>query len=702
MTNNDFDFIKKKFDESSVNAPDKLNEEFVKAQINNIEPLKENKTSKKFIIRVSIAAVIAAILVNAILITSVFGILNKGSFSIGDLFIPNKNGTVLTANIKSFANYDEIKKSLQEIFNYDNYYDYPYDESKRVFGNDLDSQNEAAEIGSKGGNLNGTYTQVLGVDEADTVKTDGEYIYYMDTDRTISIIKTDNGKTELKNKLKIPKINEISHAVFSDFYIYNDKLIALIDSSNSSVTNTGVYIYDISDKSNITLSDRFIQCGTCCSSRMIDNKLYIVSSAYAKDEDFVPYVYDNKSTDDEASQKKLEPSDIYSVESPSRRCFSVASYIDVEKSAHAVTTKAFLGSANEIYCNTENLYITARNNVWLEKLNRSSNYNENIAREYTTEEHTQIVKVKLNETLDFIASCKVKGYINNQYSLDEYDGNVRVSTTFTSKAGTKTNNLYVLDSKLKSLGKVTGFAKNEDIRAVRYVEDTAFVITYEEIDPLFIIDLSDPRDPEITGSVNISGYSTLIVPVDKNTILGIGYGSTDSGVSLTSTNNGVKIVTFDISDKSAPKVLDTKIYDYCSSAVQNDPKALLVNFDRGDFTIPLNYEKYNYSNIDDSDAYQYPNSSYEEESTIERHSGVLNFRVDNGKINVIDNYVSDEFGYYAGNTPVDRCVYIGDYIYLLGVITWYDEDEYYQNGYVDHPDHEDHESELVIDSVKYK
>ena len=240
MTNNDFDFIKKKFDESSVNAPDKLNEEFVKAQINNIEPLKENKTSKKFIIRVSIAAVIAAILVNAILITSVFGILNNGSFSIGDLFIPNKNGTVLTANVKSFTNYEEIKKSLQEIFIYDTYFDYSYDESERVFGNDLDSQNKAAEIGSKGGYLNGTYTQVLGVDEADTIKTEGEYIYYMDTDRTISIIKTDNGKTKLKNKLKIPKINEISHAVFSDFYIYNDKLIALIDSSKSSAANTGV------------------------------------------------------------------------------------------------------------------------------------------------------------------------------------------------------------------------------------------------------------------------------------------------------------------------------------------------------------------------------------------------------------------------------------------------------------------------------
>ena len=692
MTNNDFDFIKQRFDESPVNAPEQLNEEFVTEKIKNIEPLKEKKNHKKLIIGVSIAAGIAILLVNAILFTSIFGVFNNGSFSFGNLFNRGGNGTALTANIKSFANYDEIKNILHEILYYDDYLN--YDESSPVFGNDLGSINGAVPYLDSSGGLNSTYTQVLGVDEADTIKTDGEYIYYMDTDRTISIIKTDNGKTEFITKLEKPITKEIAESYFSDFYIYNDKLIVLISSRNPSTSNsgynTGVYLYDISDKRNITLSDRFIQCGAYCSSRMIDNKLYVVSSAYAKDEDFIPYVFDNKSTDDESSKKQLEPENIYSVENPSRKCFAVASFVDVDESAHAVTTKAFLGSANEIYCNTENLYITAQNNVWLEQLNSSSNYDENIAQEFTPKEYTQIVKVKLNEKLDFAASCKVNGYIVNQYSLDEYNGNVRVATT-SSYGVSKTNNLYVLDSNLKGLGKVTGFAKNEDIQAVRYVEDTAFVITYLEIDPLFVIDLSDPRKPEITGSVNISGYSTLIVPVDKNTILGIGYGSENTELNI---NDGVKIVTFDISDKSAPKVLDTKVYDYCYSAVHYNPKALLVNFERGDFTIPLNYEKYGYIDYDD-----YPDSSYKEASTTDRHSGVLNFRVDDGKINVIDNYVSGEFGYYTANTVVDRCVYIGDYIYMLGVNIAYDED-YYEKGYINPT--EDYEADLVIDSVKYK
>ena len=115
MTNNDFDFIKQRFNESPVNAPEQLNEEFVTEQINNIEPFKEKKNHKKLIISVSIAAGIAILLVNAILITSIFGVFNNGSFSFGNLFNRGSNGIALTANIKSFANYEEIKNMLLSV-----------------------------------------------------------------------------------------------------------------------------------------------------------------------------------------------------------------------------------------------------------------------------------------------------------------------------------------------------------------------------------------------------------------------------------------------------------------------------------------------------------------------------------------------------------------------------------------------------------
>ena len=83
----------------------------------------------------------------------------------------------------------------------------------------------------------------------------------------------------------------------------------------------------------------------------------------------------------------------------------------------------------------------------------------------------------------------------------------------------------MLDSGLNQIGAVEGFAKDESIKAVRYMGDTAYVITYEETDPLFVIDLSTPSDPQILGKVKISGFSTMLVPIDENTVLGIGYNT---------------------------------------------------------------------------------------------------------------------------------------------------------------------------------
>ena len=112
------------------------------------------------------------------------------------------------------------------------------------------------------------------------------------------------------------------------------------------------------------------------------------------------------------------------------------------------------------------------------------------------------------------------------------------------------NNLYVLDGELNPVGEVTGFAPDESIKAVRYMENTAYVITYEQTDPLFVIDLTDPTTPVITGEVKISGFSSMLVPIDENTVLGIGYHTEDEGREM-EIQEGLKIVTFDVSDKNA-------------------------------------------------------------------------------------------------------------------------------------------------------
>ena len=238
------------------------------------------------------------------------------------------------------------------------------------------------------------------------------------------------------------------------------------------------------------------------------------------------------------------------------------------------------------------------------------------------------------------------------------------------KANKETNRLFIFDKDLKETGKTPEFATGESIKAVRYIGDTAYVITYEETDPLFVIDTADARNPKILGEVKISGFSTMLVPVDDNTLLGIGYHTQDEddGIDM-EIQEGVKLALFDVTDKANPKVLDEKIFKNYESEVQYNPKALLVNFERNDYTIP--YSRY----IENDDDYY---TKY----------GVINFKVENKKIKIVDEYESNVFGNSDDNydASLERCAYVGDNIYMLGSYYNYDNDD----------------SRALIDAVEYR
>ena len=735
MTNNDFDFIKQKFDESGVNAPEQLNEEFVKEKIQHVEPLKEKK-SGKVIIRLSIAAVIAVVLVNAIIITGLVGIINKAPSIIAGMNASKQLASVSPAELRTFKNEDEIKAELQKIF------DDRENELKKIDNNTFlgdiaeyaqdnggvaksdsaangttgSSANEFSAGSSGGMSHNSTYIQTTGVDEADYIKTDDGYIYFLNQIKNcIEVYRADNGVTELTFTINAPETTDPYDTFFSNFYICGDRLVAIADSTADYHMITRVCLYDISDRKNIKLKDSFIQSGRYCSSRMIGDMLYAVSTYYAYDSDCMPYCGGGtKATGDEAEKRPLPADCVYSVEKPADSNFLVVSAIDTGKSAQAVKTKAILGSAQDIYCSQENLYVMSEESYVYDESNSivdnlreireifgreildgeildGYDYDNNVYYEKT---YTQIVKINLTGDIGFSATARVEGRIDDQYSLDESKGTLRVATTSRdSESGNEINNLFVLDGSLKELGKVTGFAENESIKAVRYIGDTAYVITYEQTDPLFVIDLSDPSKPTITGEVKISGFSTMLVPVDDNTLLGIGYHTYDpelDGDEGMEIQDGLKLVTFDVSNKSAPKIIDTKIYENHESIVQYDPKALLVNFERGDYAIPLNYR----------DTHWLENEYYNEHINVTAHSGVLNFRIDNGKIIITDNYVSDKFGRDENNDQVERCVYIGDYIYMIG--THYEYDTSIDYSEYDGSYAEPEIIKTIIDSVKYK
>ncbi|MBQ6583324.1 MAG: beta-propeller domain-containing protein, partial [Mogibacterium sp.] len=194
-------------------------------------------------------------------------------------------------------------------------------------------------------------------------------------------------------------------------------------------------------------------------------------------------------------------------------------------------------------------------------------------------------------------------------------------------------------------------------------------------DPLFILDLSDPADPVIEGEVKIKGFSSLLVPVDEKTMLGIGYATRRTewgGVAA----DGVKLALFDISDPADPKVLDSRAFRNLSSEAQYDHHALLVHPDY--YAIP--YSRWEEELVED-DVIIEDSEVAEEDSAPEAQAGeeeddvsdvydeevpfretgssggVLTFTAKKN-IEITNNFEIPEDG-------VSRCVYIGNYIYLL-------------------------------------
>ncbi len=754
MKDSNFDFIKDKFDNSGVNAPEEIDGQFVLDHLENDTPklnlLPPKHSKKKAAFGISAVAAAAVATACTLTFTGVFGSVKPAEQK--NLKAPASN----SASLRGFSSRDELKSELKNVLKVSEYlrnspYDYYIEDfyadgGANFSGNSSDSMSGDSSGSSSGTKFfnsgssaassyhNDTYVQSVGVEEADTVKTTDKNIFYLNGN-VIEVFSAEGKSSKKVSKIKVlnPAKNKndgAGYAYVNDFYIYGGRLITLSTEYTSSRISckTVADIFDISDVNDIKRVDSFYQSGRYTSSRMIGGALYIVSdSAVSNDRDIPTAGRKVSSTADSIESSEIPIDNIYSVQKPCTSSFLVVSMINTEDSAQAAKTKAILGSADIVYCNLDNLYVTALEyspKVYDEvfpNASQESNADEDeteavtengeafstdsdgffyhngsypkddgaddiYSYDYYQPQQTQIIKIDLKDGIEFVASGNVKGAVKNQYALDEYNGNLRVATTSYDKNYNESNNLFVLDKDLKQIGQATNFAQDEHIEAVRYINDTAYVITYRQTDPLFVIDLSNPSKPEIKGFVKISGFSTMLVPVDENTILGIGYHTeeaSDEPIDY-NLNNALKIVTFDVTDKANPKVLDTKIFPNYSSAIQNNPKALLVNFERNDYTIPMNYWKWG--------EYDYKTDSYIDYEAPETKCGSLNFRIDNGKITVTDYYTSDLIkGEYAF---VDRCVYIGGNIYLLGS----------ENPYIayDSIDYYSYSTDTIIDSVPYK
>lgn len=620
MNNNDFDFIKNRFDNDEITPPVELDQRV----LSRLDDVSKKRIpfikSRAFRSAVSLVACLAIVIVGAKMVNFNDKIEQtpKQSVEAMQTFASDKE---LNAYLK-----DAIKDNKHPLF----YTMKGQAMSSTDYSNDKDIVAEdQSEVQSSHAT---TYIQEQGVDEADVIKTDGKYIYrsveaWGDDYRTsgINIYEANDGKTTKISSIEFKTDTYQGNTYFSreiiDFFLKEDRLVVELNTYSygdraDGCDNTECIVYDITNPQKPSKLYSFSQKGYYTSSRMIDDTLYLVSSYgffyCSTPKECIPTYCDN-----DGESVSVEACDIAYPECRADS-FTIVSAIDTKNGKRLGKTKSVVGAGNDVYCTTNALYILG------------TTYNENT-------EKTFISKVDFKNGVEFGPSVKIKGRFDNQYAFCEKgDYFFACVTYYNQKLQKDLNYLYSFDKNLKQLDKTESFGIDESVRAVKYIGDYAYVITYEQTDPLFVIDISSPDDLKIKGSVKISGFSTMLVPIGDDKLLGIGNATEDSEFSDMEAISGVKLALFDISNPNEPKVLDSKEYKKYSSEAQNNPKALIVNEDKDYMAIPI--DKWD-----------------------EDESGALIFDVKDNKIVEKDSFYNEN----KDDTWRTRITFIDDYIYTL-------------------------------------
>ena len=507
----------------------------------------------------------------------------------------------------------KISQELPKVENFKNLYAMlKARDTKRYYIDDMLSVDSITNANSKNetatnevaNDYSKTNTQVQGVDEADIVKTDGTYIYYL-TNEKLTIINTENA-SQMKEMSTI-KFDETFTP--EELFLNNDKIIVIgtryeYDKTERKIgidedylypnymdkTYTSAKLYNVKDKINPTLERTVEVEGDYLTARMIGSNVYIASNKYMyyayicnmykstelNEDDFKPHYLDTATSNE---TKSINFDCIYYIPE-----FEDTNYLNIVAfnitNNQEANVESYLGAGEEIYASKENLYVT-KTKYDYERKNKTS---------ITTE----IYKFNLNNAnCTFAKAGDVPGSVLNQFSMDECNGYFRIATTDSTSwnSESNTNNLYVLNENLETIGKIEGLAKGERIYSVRFMGNRAYMVTFVETDPLFVIDLSNPTTPTVLGELKIPGYSKYLHPYDETHLIGIGedtevvnYGYGDRVVT-----NGMKMAMFDVADPNNPQELyNVKIGEKGTySELLYNHKALLFSKEKNIIAFPI-------------------------------------------------------------------------------------------------------------------
>ena len=499
------------------------------------------------------------------------------------------------------------------------------------------AEEEAAYSGYSATNI-----QELGVEEGDIVKTDGTYIYILKNDSSVQILEANGDTISVTGCISNVKKNG---ETVEDMYVTGDRLILISAFSDVRIRDvaedvTGVkgfsgvkaYTYDISDRGKPDCLGVVEQEGAYSGSRLVDGYLYLYSNCYKSSVREAVSEIEEEEADSyfpSAGGTVLKADEIYIPQNLRGTDYMIFASVDLENPNKIKDKKAVMSMSDLYYVSTKNIYLTQED--WSHGQSK-----------------TTIIKMDFSDgVITPVAAGVVPGYLNDNFSMSEYDGYLRVVTTGMTN-GRSGNHLYILDENMNITGRIENLAADETIKSARFLGNTGYFVTYREMDPLFSADLSDPYNPKILGERKITGFSSYLHFYGENLLFGLGYETDpDTGEGL-----GIKLSMYDISDPENVKEVHKLVLELDASAALSNYKSLLIDPEKN--LIGFVGSDYNYG-----EGFRYESGYY-----------LFQYDPEQGFVNLLTESLGCDY------TDSARGIYISDTFYLVkvneGSLTAYD------------------------------